>query len=114
MRKSDSVFAKKWLYAHECLFYKGDSKVIEAGLILGAGLLDGRARVRILVEVLKVRAGSQLGYPWGLNLLGLDHGPVYSSKPDVTFDIFSGIDHAAEPLGKVGLQQARDQLSRIN
>ena len=71
------------------------SKVFETGLVLSARLFDGRARVWVLIKVLKVGVAGKFGNPGRLDLLGGDHDPVDSPKPGVVLHVFGRVHHAA-------------------
>ena len=63
----------------------------------------------VFVEVLEVLVGRQLGYPWRLNALLLDNGPVDAGKPRVFLNVISSTAQAAQSLGHVLLQQSGDE-----
>lgn len=90
------------------------SKIIEDGLVLWARLLNRRARVGVLVEVLKVSVAGELRHPRWLDLLLDDHGPVDAAEPGVRLDVIRAVHHAAEALTQVLLEQARDELAHVH
>ena len=90
------------------------SKIIEARLLIGTRLLNGRPRIRVLIKILKICVARQLGHPWWLNFLLSDHGPVHAAEPGVLLHIVCAVHHASEPLAQVLLEQARDQLAHVD
>jgi len=80
------------------------SKVGEAGLVFRTWHLDGRSRVGVLIEILEVGAAGKFGHPRWLNFLRRYHVPVYSSEPNMIFDVLSSVHHAAQTLGQVWLE----------
>lgn len=74
------------------------SEIIKLFLLLRIWLLYGIARVRILVEILKVSRACQLWHPWRLDFLCFDHVPVDTLEPLMLLDVLGGVDHASQSL----------------
>ena len=90
------------------------SKIIEARLFIGTGLLNGRPRVRVLIKILKIRVAGEFGDPRWLNFLLGYHGPVDTAEPCMLLHIVRAVHHTSEPLAQILLQQSRDQLTHVD
>ena len=67
--------------------------------------------VWVLVNVLEVLVTCQLWHPWWLDPLLENNVPINTLEPSIILNVFSTSAKAAQSLGQVLVEQARDQLT---